>query len=147
MIFMHVSGNLIAHDQESAAQLGKMKHQDTVNLYTLDQAKAELGVKETKITSPQNRALHLWLEMVAEECRSQGITMEVILDKTLDTDVTQTLLKEAVWKKLCKAMFDSDSSQKIEPSQVDEVYTVASRFFTNHFNINIPFPKWEDIAQ
>ena len=139
--YQHIRGVLIPHSPEAASLLSTLCHQDTLDLYTLDDARERLGAsKEGKITSPQNRAIHLWLEMIAKECRSQGITMEMILDKTLDTDVTQNMLKEGVWKKLCMAMFGSESSQKIDPSQVNEVYVVADRFFTNHFNITIPFP-------
>lgn len=148
MKFLHVSGNLIPHDMETRAEMGKLAHQDTLELFTLPQAREMLGVHDKGITDPQRNAYHKWLRLVAEEMNSQGITLDMILEKkTLDVDSTMEALKETVWKPAVQALFQVDSSEKLEPKQVNDVYIVCDRFFSKHWNISIPFPDWRQLAE
>ena len=93
------------------------------------------------ITDNQRNAIHKWLRLVAAELNAEGVTMQMLLEKKkLPVNPTYDLLKEVVWKPLCKAMYGVDSSEDLEPSQVNEIYIQADRFF-NSLGARVDFPQ------
>lgn len=99
------------------------------------------------ITPQQRKALRKWERMVAQELIYEGVTMNMILEKKqIDVNPTMEMIHMVIIKPLVKAMYDKDSTEDLEPKQVNEVYVQADRFMRNHFNVGIEFPCLESVA-
>jgi hypothetical protein len=93
-------------------------------------------------TTDQNRALHLWLEKKAEQCRDAGVTAQMAFSKTIELEITPEIMKE-IWRQVQNAMFQNGKSTKnLEKNgQIEEVYEHINRFFAEKFNLEgIEFP-------
>jgi 6-pyruvoyl-tetrahydropterin synthase len=99
-------------------------------------------------TEQQNRALHLYLEMVARELRNQGQTMQDVVKKINKVEIVPTManLKEIVWREIQKTLFDKESTTFLTKHEVTEVYEVMSMWLSKNFGIDIPFPDDPDPA-
>ena len=99
------------------------------------------------LTPQQRKALRKWERLVAQEMLYEGITMNMLLEKKqLDVNPTMEMIHEVIIKPLIKAMYNKDSSEDLDPKEVNEVYLQADRFFRNHWNIGIEFPCLESVA-
>lgn len=96
-------------------------------------------------TSQQNRALHLWLSMVAEELDKHGHTLQDIVGKIRKAEIRPNTenLKEVMWKPYQMAALRKDSTTKLTKHEVDIVYEGLNKFLGQEFEIHIPFPNDE----
>lgn len=96
-------------------------------------------------TSNQNRALHKYLELVAEELDREGHSMQHVLTHVTKVDVRPTAhaLKEVIWKPIQKLLYDKESTAELTTAEVDRVYEVMNKWLGENFTIHIPFPSDE----
>lgn len=99
-------------------------------------------------TDLQNRAIHLYLSMVARELQNQGQTMQNVVKAITKVEITPTMqnIKELVWREIQKTMFEKESTTFLTKHEVDEVYRVMSMWLSKNFGIDLPFPNDEDIS-
>ncbi|HEY4832763.1 MAG TPA: hypothetical protein VIH61_09430 [Waddliaceae bacterium] len=98
-------------------------------------------------TNTQSRALHLWLEQVAQELNASGQTVQLVLKQTVDINWTGILFKELVWRPIQKALLKKDSTTKLEKvMDIDIVYDHINLYLGEKFHIHVPWPKREEIT-
>ena len=95
-------------------------------------------------TEQQNKALHVWYEAVAEECRKNSIDVKLVMTKIMRMDMTATFIKE-MWKMLQRALFGKKSTTQLRKSgEIDKIRDHFIRFFANEFELELPpFPSVE----
>ena len=100
-------------------------------------------MKEHPRTNPQNRALHLYLEMVARELQNQGQTLQNVVKCIEKVEIIPTgkNLKEVVWREIQKALLHKESTTELTKHEVTQVYEVMSMWLAKHFEIDLPFPS------
>lgn len=99
-------------------------------------------------TEQQNRALHKYLSMVAQELQNQGQTMQDVVKKITKVEIIPTTynLKEIVWREIQKVHLGKESTTELTKLEVNEVYDIMSMWLSKNFGIDIPFPNDDDPA-
>lgn len=100
-------------------------------------------------TGQQNRALHLYLTMVAHELQNQGQTLQDVVKKINKVEImpTKDNLKEVVWREIQKVMTGKESTTFLDKHEVTEIYDVMNKWLGQHFEIHIPWPDdGDDVA-
>jgi len=93
-------------------------------------------------TLRQNRSIHLFCEMLAEGLNDAGYDMKRVFEvKTVDVPWTKESVKACLWKPIQDAMFEVESTAKLERTQVSKVYEVLNRHITSNFGVHVPFPE------
>jgi hypothetical protein len=97
-------------------------------------------------TNSQNRALHLWCELVAQTLNDAGMEMVVnVPDKTRkpwEVPWTKTSVKEQIWRPVQIAITEKESTTEAERIEYNLVYEAISRRFAQSFGLVLPL--WPD---
>lgn len=102
--------------------------------------------KETPRTISQNRALHLWFQLVAETLNEAGLDMRKVLKPQIDIPWTKQSVKEYLWRPIQKAMLLKDSTTELTTKDLDKVVEVLNRHLGQKLEIETPpFPSIQDI--
>lgn len=78
-------------------------------------------------TVQQNRAMHCWIHMVAEELRRQGVDMRDFISKPVLAD--DHIVKEFIWKRLLHDVYGKDSTTEQTTVETQEIYDTLNKFF------------------
>ena len=98
----------------------------------------------TNRTLTQNAALHSYCQQLAEQLNNAGYDMKAVFEvKTAQVPWTQDSVKAALWKPIQQAMFDKESTAKLDTKEVSEVHKVLDRHMAENFGVSIPFPSNE----
>jgi len=92
-------------------------------------------------TLTQNKAIHKYFSMLAESLNNAGLDVKKTMRQDMDIPWTESLIKELIWKAVQKALYDIDSTAKLDTSQVSEVYEVINRHISSTFGVNVIFPS------
>lgn len=95
-------------------------------------------------TSQQNKALHKWLTLLAEELKDKDVPVEVLSRKVIELDWTMELLK-IFWRDIQKKEFGEFSTTKLKRyNQIDLIYDIFNRWLIEeckNYPIQVPpFP-------
>ena len=98
-------------------------------------------------TYQQNRAMHKWFELKAEQCRLAGVSPRMAFEKTIELEMTSEIMKE-IWRSVQKALYGKKSTTELtKTGEIDELVEHLNRFFANEFNLEgIKFPDDPDVA-
>lgn len=92
-------------------------------------------------TARQNRALHVFLRLLSEALNDAGLDQRKVLKPNFPIPWTTHSTKENLFKPIMKAMFEIESTTKLERVQVSQVYDVLNRSLSEKYGISIPFPE------
>lgn len=93
----------------------------------------------TQRTDRQNRALHLWLTMLADDLNHAGLDQRKVLKPTVSIPWTQEAAKEQLWRPIQEAMFEKRSTTELSKSEVGRVEEVIRRHLAEQ---GFEAPKW-----
>ena len=97
-------------------------------------------------TIPQNSGLHLWFEMLEQECKAQGQTMDMLITKPQEVPITRHLLKD-MFRLTGKILYHKDSTAKLTKEEIDQLIKVFEKTIGERLQIHIPFPSKEQILE
>ena len=93
-------------------------------------------------TLQQNRALHLWFELVAQALNEGGFNVQLVLKQKMDIDWNKELIKELLWRPAQKVILHKNSTTELlKQKDIDEVFDHLNRHLGEKFWIHIPFPS------
>jgi hypothetical protein len=101
---------------------------------------------DTKRTDAQNRALHLWFQLLADELNREGKSMSLVLQKfILDAPATKFTIKELVWRPLQESLYGKHSTcELLKKEEIDKIYDTLVKFFAEELEVSCPpFPSLE----
>ncbi len=100
---------------------------------------------EKQRTISQNKGLHKYFEMVAHELTNQGQTMQDVIKKIPDVEITPTKnsIKELIWKPIQDVTLGKKSTTELNTAEINQVYEVVAMFLSKNFEIDLPFPSQE----
>lgn len=106
----------------------------------------ECGYEKQTRTSQQNRALHKFFAIISEQLNEMGMEYHYfgLKGQELTMMYTPTIVKELVWKPIQKALFDIDSTTKLNTKQMNDVIDVLTKFFGER-GVEIEFPNIEQL--
>jgi hypothetical protein len=91
-------------------------------------------------TLPQNRALHKYCEMVANDMDAAGYDAQSAI--TLPIQLTGDIVKESIFKVIMTALYpDKTSTTELSTTELQTVYENMSRALAQKFGIDVPFPS------
>lgn len=101
---------------------------------------------EEKIrTAQQNRALHLFFQLLADELNEAGLDMRKVLKPGIDIPWTKTSIKEFLWRPVQEAALGKKSTrQLLKQRDIDLIYDTLTRHLSQIFGISVPFPSIEN---
>ena len=91
-----------------------------------------------------NRSLHKLCTDVADEAIASGLTMQVILAKTLELEPTMEGIK-AIFRQIGKSQFGKESTKDLTTKEMKEVYEIFNLFLAELPRpIHVPWPSLEE---
>ena len=88
-------------------------------------------------TSQQNKALHVYFELVADALNSAGFDIQKTIEKSpIDISWSRESVKELLWRPIQKTIYSKQSTTELEKSkEIDAVYENLNRFLARvtHF--------------
>lgn len=94
-------------------------------------------------TPRQSNALHKGFELIAQELREKNLSVQTVLSEGIELEWTAVLVKEILFKRIAKLMFDRDSTTQLSTKELQEVWENMSRAL-GQLGISIPFPSTEE---
>lgn len=113
----------------------------------LANAVIDLFADPKKRTDSQNKALHKYLTLVAEELDRNGHTLQDVVKAITKVEIRPTMLniKDVVWREIQKSQLGIESTTDLKKQQdIDKVYDVMNKWLGTYFEIHIPFPVDEE---
>ena len=107
-------------------------------------------LKEVKLTrsGKQNRALHVFFTIISNELNELGHEFQYtgLKGSTLSTRYTPNLVKEFFWRPVQMALFNIQSTTKIDTQQINEINEVIIRYFAER-GVELFFPSIESLME
>lgn len=100
-------------------------------------------------TVQQNKALHKFYELLADELNSAGYTVQLFLKEAVDLDWDKNTVKELIWRPLQKALVRKGSTTELDKvTEIGLIYEHLNRHIGEKFGIHVPWPHIpkDDIA-
>ena len=116
------------------------------NNLTQKGAKVLLEQKRDTRTTRQNKALHLYYTIIANELNELGheFRYEGLKGGVIELRYTTNIVKEFIWRPIQIALFDIQSTTKINTKQMNEIIDVLSKYFGER-GVLINFPSVETL--
>ena len=113
-----------------------MKHKKLIDLKS---------PKKTR-SNQQNRALHLFFTFVSDELNELGMefTYNGLNVPEISIMYTSELVKNMIWKPIQMALFDTDSTTKLDTEQMNQIIDVITKFLGDR-GVHIEFPNVETL--
>ena len=95
-------------------------------------------------TAQQNRALHLYFELIADQLNEAGLDMRAVLKPEVEIPWTARNIKEFIWRPVQKLQLGKDSTTNLTTKEIDIVFETVNRHLAKH-GVHVPFPSIEDL--
>lgn len=97
------------------------------------------------LTRQQQKSLHLFFSLLAEELNTKGKDMRVILKPTWQIWWTPQAVKRDLWKPLQKAMYGKESTTDLlKHEEIDKIHETIMHYLGEKHEIEyIEFPHME----
>lgn len=123
-----------------------LKAKEKFNFMLRNGKTIDLIEKKNTRTTKQNSALHLLFTIISNELNELGIDFQHIglKGQVLCSRHTPELVKNHVWRPIQLALFDIESTKKINAEQINEIVDVITVFFAEK-GVVIQFPSKKQI--
>lgn len=134
------------HNLQDSSQVDKAK--ERFNSFVERGKTIDLTEKKNTRTTRQNSALHLLFTIISSQLNEMGMEFQYfgLKGQVLSVRHSPNLVKEHVWKPIQRALFDIESTTKINTEQINEIVDVLAKYFGEK-GIVIQFPSREQIEK
>lgn len=94
-------------------------------------------------TSPQNRSLHLYFDMLAEKLNESGLDMRKTLKPGIEIPWTRESVKNHLWRPIQEAMTGKHSTTELDTVDPSAIYEVLNRHLSEKFGVSVEWPSDE----
>lgn len=94
-------------------------------------------------TDRQNRSLHVYFQLLADELNSAGYDMKKTLKHDVDIPWSGELIKDYIWRPIQRAQVQKDSTTELTTDEVNKIYLTLTRHLAERFGIDVSFPSDE----
>ena len=92
-------------------------------------------------TFTQNAALHVYLQLLADELNDAGLDMKKTLKAEVDIPWTMQSVKDFLWRPIQKLLTEKESTTKPTTKDYIYIYEVLSRHLVDKFGVNVSWPN------
>lgn len=89
-------------------------------------------------TIRQNRALHLFFRLLADELNLSGLDMRKTLKPGVEIPWTDKNIKEYIWKPIQEAMIAKKSTTEMDTSDMTKIWEVINKNIGEKFGVEVP---------
>jgi hypothetical protein len=100
---------------------------------------------EKQRTVQQNKALHLYFEIIAEKLNDAGLDMRAVLKPNIEIPWTKESVKDHLWRPVQELYLKKDSTTELTTDEITKVYEVLNRFLAEKHGISQEFPSIENL--
>ena len=94
-----------------------------------------------KRTSQQNKALHVFKGLVANELNDRGLSIQkVLVKKAVEIDWNGDLVLDLLWRTLQVAITGKKSTTEPSPEEYIKIYDTINRHLSFNFGVHVPWP-------
>lgn len=93
----------------------------------------------------QNKALHLYFQMVADALNDAGYDMKRALKPHVEIPWSKDSVKTFMWKPIQEVLIGEKSTTQLSTKDIDKVFDVLNRHLGEKFEIHEGFPSIETI--
>lgn len=97
-------------------------------------------------TLRQNRALHLYFQMVATALNDAGLDMRTVLKPTIEIPWSKDAVKEYLWRPIQQLQLQKRSTVQLTTKDIDAIYDTLNRFLAEQ-GVSEEFPSIESIIR
>jgi hypothetical protein len=97
----------------------------------------------TKRTSRQNRALHAFYGLVADELNNGGLDIRAVIKPSIEIPWNAEMVKEYLWRPIQKLALGKESTTQLDTGEIDKVYEIFNQHIAK-FGVHVPFPSMEN---
>ena len=101
--------------------------------------------KDKQRTLQQNRALHKYFELLADELNTAGLDMRRTLKPGVDIPWSQNTVKDFLWRPIQRAQLQKESTTELTTKDIDTVYDTLNRYLSEKHGLTVVFPSIEEI--
>lgn len=132
---------LISSDKNRNLAIKKLSTMD------LNEYEVKFIKKRDTRTLLQNKALHKYCEMLADELNGAGYGLKKVLTGKPDAEIDWSgkTVKDILWREFQRAIIDKESTTEAKRHQYSDVYQQLNRFTAEKFGISVPFPSRESM--
>lgn len=94
-------------------------------------------------TAQQNKAMHKYFQMLADELNGAGLTIEKTMTQPIELPWSPDTIKELMWRKVQMALTEKESTTELERNEITEIYDVINKHLSQTFGVHVPFPTRE----
>lgn len=94
-------------------------------------------------TDIQNRALHKYFELLADELNGAGLEMRKVLKPSVEIPWDKESVKSFLWKPIQFAQIQKDSTTDLTTAEVNKIYETLNRHLGEKLGVHVPFPSDE----
>ena len=99
--------------------------------------------KKSQRTLKQNKCMHKYFELLAQELNGAGLDMRKTLKPSVEIPWTKESVKEHLWKPIQEAMINRESTTKLNTAEVGDIYSVLNRHMGEKHGIYVGWPHYE----
>jgi hypothetical protein len=92
-------------------------------------------------TKLQNRALHLYFTLLADELNGSGADMKVVLKPEIQIPWDGKSIKEFIWRPVQKAALGKESTTELRTNELQTVWEIINRHIGEAHGVHVPFPS------
>ena len=96
-------------------------------------------------SSQQNKALHVFKNLVSKELNDRGLSIQkVLVKKSVEIDWNGDLVLELLWRTLQVAITGKKSTTEPTREEYIKIYDTINRHLSYNFGVHVPWPVKED---
>jgi hypothetical protein len=99
---------------------------------------------EKQRTIKQNRSLHLFFRLLADELNFSGLDMRKTLKPSIDIPWTDKNIKEFIWKPIQEAMILKKSTTEMNTGDMTKIWEVINKNIGEKFGVEVPLIPSEE---
>lgn len=103
----------------------------------------DIKIHKSTRTSRQNRALHLYFDLLSEALNDGGFDMRVTIEKDVEIPFTPGTVKSHLWKPIMEAYLEKSSTTELKTNEISEVFEILNRHIGERTGVHIPFPNFD----
>lgn len=100
----------------------------------------ETLIPDKQRTLIQNRALHKFFELLADELNNAGLDMRKTLKPEIEIPWSKDTVKSYLWKPIQDAQLEKESTTELTTKEIDLIYNTLNRFLGEKLSVHVPFP-------
>lgn len=100
-------------------------------------------MSDNQRTLQQNKALHKYFELLAQELNLAGYDMKRTLKESVDIPWNGATVKEYLWKPIQSAQLMKPSTTELTTKEIDTIYDTLNRHLAEKTGVHVGFPSSE----